>query len=95
MTTETTNTEARTRLRHMAIALIADGVGQLTPETQADFSRFEEDNRTWREYVIFKLNGFDLPVPMILAAINKRWQGHEPQDIAHFTRTLLKEWDIL
>lgn len=95
MTSETTRNDEQTRIHHMAIALIADGMGQLTEETEATFARFEEEGRNWREYIIFKLNGYDLPTEMILAAINKRWSEHKPQDPADFTRTLLKEWKLI
>lgn len=95
MPTETPRSDEQTRVHHMAIALIADGAGQLTEETEAMFARFEEDGRAWREYVIYKLNGFDLPVEMIRGALLKRWEAHPTKDFADFTRTILKEWKLL
>jgi hypothetical protein len=91
----TDNNQQQTQLHHMAIALITDGLGQLTEETEATFARFEEDGRPWREHVIFKLNGYDLPVEMIKAAIHKRWLDYPSQDVAAFTRLVLKEWKLL
>ena len=78
----------------MAIALIQDGIGILDWSTEQEFAHFEHEGRDWRNYVIYMLNGFDLPATMITMAIQKKWQ-ESAKNVEEFTRRILAEWDLL
>ena len=83
------------QFRLMAIALIQDGMGILDWKTEQEFANYEWEDRDWRNYVIYKLNGFDLPMTMITLAIHKRWKEFESQNVEEFTRLILQEWKLL
>lgn len=79
----------------MAISLIQEGMDRLDEETEKEMSAWSFGGRGWREYVIFKLNGFDLPVDFITMAVRKKWADEPEQDVERFTRRILWEWGVL
>ncbi|CAM2067554.1 hypothetical protein SCOR_19385 [Sulfidibacter corallicola] len=79
----------------MVIALIQDGMGLLDEETEAMFVNFQEEGRGWREHVIYKLNGFDLPPDFVVLAIRKKWQDFGSRNVEVFTKQILAEWNML
>lgn len=83
------------QFRLMAIALIQDGIGILDWTTEQEFANFEHEGRDWRNYVIYTLNGFDLPATMINLAIQKKWQDAAEKNVETFTRQILEEWKLL
>lgn len=82
------------QFRLMAIALIQDGIGILDWNTEQEFANFEHEGRDWRNFVIYRLNGFDLPATMITMAIQKKWQDSE-KNVELFTKRILEEWKLL
>lgn len=84
-----------TQFRLMVIALIQDGMGLLDEQTEQLFAGFEQEGRNWREHVIYRLNGFDLPAEFIILAIRKKWEDFPTRDVEVFTKHILAEWNIL
>lgn len=84
-----------TQFRLMVIALIQDGMGLLDEHTEQLFAGFEQEGRNWREHVIYRLNGFDLPTEFIVLAIRKKWEDFPTRDVEVFTKHILAEWNIL
>lgn len=83
------------QFRLMAIALIQDGIGILDWKTEQEFANYQWEERDWRSYVIYVLNGFDLPTEMIMLALQKKWQEMPEQNVEVFTRQILEEWKLL
>lgn len=83
------------QFRLLAIALIQEGMGILDWKTDQEFANYQWEERDWRSYVIYKLNGFDLPVNMITLAVGKKWAEDPEKNVEAFTRRILKEWKLL